>query len=83
MGLSPQTLLGAFRMRFTPKVLRALCLQLLAREGIFSMTLIPAVVELAPVAFGRGGYPSSKHQDRFLIANVENDESGCFSFLGL
>ena len=47
------------------------------------MTLIPAVVELAPVAFGRGGYPSSKHQDRFSIANVENDESGCLSFLGL
>jgi hypothetical protein len=38
------------------------------------MTGIPAVVELAPVAIGRGGYPSSKQQDGFPIKNVGNDK---------
>jgi len=68
------------RRRFTPKALRALCLRFLAREGIFPKTVIPAVVELVPVAIGRGGYPSSKLQDS---KGVENDENGCLSFLGL
>ena len=42
--------------------------------GIHPVTVIPAVVELAPAANGRGGYPSSKSQDRFPITNVGNDE---------
>jgi hypothetical protein len=31
--------------------------------------VIPAVVELAPVVVGRGGYPSSKHQDSKGVGN--------------
>jgi hypothetical protein len=32
---------------------------MLAKAGIYQITVMPAVVELAPVAIGRGGYPSS------------------------
>ena len=40
--------------RSTQKSLRALWLQFVAREGIFPMTVIPAVVELALCSFWQG-----------------------------
>jgi hypothetical protein len=41
-----------------PNEHQSLCPQFSA--GIYSLTVMPAVAELAPVVIGRGKYPSSK-----------------------
>jgi hypothetical protein len=48
-------------------------LLLVAKKSIFPLFVLPA---------GVGGYPSARHQERFSITNVENDESGFMSRMG-